>query len=60
MPVPPTPSGSPERPVLYRYPVELTAAEQAQVLRSRVVDAERYIEWLESGEGPDPWEESSG
>jgi hypothetical protein len=57
---PATPPGSPERPVLYRYPVELTADEQAQVLRSRAVDAERYIEWLESGEGPDPWEESSG
>ena len=46
--------------VRFAYPKELTPEERAQVLRSRVVDAERYIEWLETGEGPDPWDESSG
>lgn len=48
-----------ERKVRYRYPEELTAEQVAEIRRSRVVDGERYIEWLENGEGPDPWEESS-
>jgi hypothetical protein len=44
----------------YRYPEELTPEELEQFTRSRVVDAEAYIRWLETGEGPDPWDESSG
>jgi hypothetical protein len=47
-------------PPRYRYPGELTEEQAAEMRRSRVVDAERYIDWLENGEGPDPWDESSG
>jgi hypothetical protein len=44
----------------YRYPEQLSAAEREQLTRTRVVDAEAYMRWLETGEGPDPWDESSG
>ena len=50
---PPEPRPAPE----YRYPDELTPEEQAELVRSEVVDAERYLDWLETGEGPDPCEE---
>ncbi|HEY2406822.1 MAG TPA: hypothetical protein VGI10_12505 [Polyangiaceae bacterium] len=57
------PSGAPptgdDRPST-RYPEELSAAEREQLTRSRVVDAEAYMRWLETGEGPDPWDASSG
>lgn len=44
----------------YRYPEQLSPAEREQLTRTRVVDAETYMRWLETGEGPDPWDESSG
>jgi hypothetical protein len=59
MPMPNDPDPSPSR-VLYRYPVELTPEEEAEILETRVVDAERYMHWLETGEGNDPWLDSSG
>ena len=41
----------------YGYPDVLTPEEQAALARSEVVDADRYLDWLETGEGPDPCEE---
>jgi hypothetical protein len=35
----------------HRYPEELTAEQREQLKRSRVVDAEAYLRWLETGEG---------
>ena len=51
----------PRRPehARYRYPGQLTEEEAAEMQRSRVVDAEPYIDWLENGDGPDPWDASS-
>lgn len=55
------PGGAPtpgdDRPK-YRYPEELSPVELEQLSRSRVVDAEAYMRWLETGEGPDPWDAS--
>jgi hypothetical protein len=48
-----------ERP-LVRHPEDFTPEQIEQLKRSRVVDAETYMRWLETGEGPDPWGDSSG
>ena len=47
-------------PPRYRYPEELTAEQREQLKRSRVVDAEAYLRWLETGEGPEPCGDFSG
>ncbi len=52
-----TPAAEPPR---YRYPEELTAEQREQLKRSRVVDAEAYLRWLETGEGPEPCGDFSG
>jgi hypothetical protein len=49
-----------ERPPRYRHPEQLTPEQQQELLRVRTVDAEAYLEWLETGEGSEPRGESSG
>jgi hypothetical protein len=44
---------------MFRYPDALTPEQQAELTRSRVVDAEAYLRWLETGEGPEPCGDSS-
>ncbi len=53
------PSNERER-TLVRHPEDFTPEQIEQLKRSRVVDAEAYMRWLETGEGPDPWGDSSG
>jgi hypothetical protein len=48
-----------ERP-RYRYPEDLTPEQREALVRAREVDAEAYLRWLETGEGPEPCGESSG
>ena len=55
----PAPKPGAERP-RYRFPEELTPEQQAEMVRAREVDAEAYLRWLETGEGPEPCAESSG
>lgn len=45
--------------IKHRYPNELTFEEQAELKRFRVVDADAYMRWLETGEGPEPCGEPS-
>lgn len=35
----------------------LTAEQIEQLDRSAIVDAEAYMQWLETGEGPEPYAE---
>ena len=42
-----------ERPQ-YRFPEELTPEQAAELADAREVDAEAFLRWLETGEGPDP------
>ncbi|MBN1610860.1 MAG: hypothetical protein JW940_29785 [Polyangiaceae bacterium] len=49
---PPTVDASPP----YRYPEEVTAEDLAAMDRVVDVDAEEYLRWLETGEGPEPCE----
>ena len=58
-PAAPVGEGEHERP-RYRHPEHLTPEQQQELLRVRTVDAEAYLEWLETGEGPEPCGESSG
>jgi len=58
-PAEPVPSDDRESPRV-RHPADFTPEQIEQLKRSRVVDAEAYMRWLETGEGPDPWGESSG
>jgi hypothetical protein len=52
-----TPAAEPPR---HRYPEELSAAQREQPKRSRVVDADAYLRWLETGEGPEPCGDFTG
>jgi hypothetical protein len=48
-----------ERPKVGPHPDDLAAGAFDGADDLREVDAEAYLRWLETGEGDDPWPESS-